>query len=196
MQNWLTKLILKSVFSWITALSNKLKSLFTKTILLIHHMTKQLSKLFLQNRWCVMFCITPTKIFVRGYFMVKFSPYSFQSYLKRILQWVFSWEFLCYSTYFSQNLCKSVSAYRSCNWLLWSFTVKVWDAWREFVPLAQFKTREKQPLRSVTFMFLKLYKWYQITQSITYEPISRRCAISIPPENVRKPLLFWRFQWV
>ena len=26
--------------------------------------------------------------------------------------------------------------------------------------------------------------------------ISRQCHISIPPENVRKPIVFWRFQGV
>ena len=40
---------------------------------------------------------------------------------------------------------------------------------RNLVPFVQFKKREKQPWRNVTFS--KLYKWYQIAQSITYEVI-------------------------
>ena len=53
------------------------------------------------------------------------------------------------------------------------------DALRDLVSCAQFKERERQPWRSVTFStksvtspwvfftFLKLYKWYQIAQRIT-----------------------------
>ena len=55
------------------------------------------------------------------------------------------------------------------------------DALRDFVSFVQFKKREKKPWRSVTFSkvagfstppclfltFFKLYKWYQIAQSIT-----------------------------
>ena len=52
-------------------------------------------------------------------------------------------------------------------------------ALRDLVPVVQFKIREKHPCRSVTFSkiadspwvfltFFKLYKWYQILQSIIY----------------------------
>ena len=38
------------------------------------------------------------------------------------------------------------------------------------------------------------------TKSINYNnsfwPILVQCHISVPPENVRKPLVFWRFQGV
>ena len=52
----------------------------------------------------------------------------------------------------------------------------VYDALRDLVSFAQFKKREKHPWRSVTFSKVagwvffkcfKLYKWYQIAQSIT-----------------------------
>ena len=62
------------------------------------------------------------------------------------------------------------------------------DVLRDLVPFIQFKKREKHPWRIVTFSkalarnftksntlpwvfftFLKLYKWYQITQRITYD---------------------------
>ena len=38
------------------------------------------------------------------------------------------------------------------------------------VPFVQFTKREKHPWRSVTFskVLVKLYKWYQIAQRITY----------------------------
>ena len=53
----------------------------------------------------------------------------------------------------------------------------MFDALHNFVQFVQFKKREKQPWRSDTFsklqakasgvfMFLKLYKQYQITQSV------------------------------
>ena len=69
----------------------------------------------------------------------------------------------------------------------------MWDALRNFVPFTQFKKREKHPWKSVTFIkvedksntppwvfftFFKLYKWYQITQSIAYEQEIRRVKMS------------------
>ena len=48
------------------------------------------------------------------------------------------------------------------------------DALSDLVPFVQFKKREKHPWRSVTlskiagFTFFKLYKWYQIAESISY----------------------------
>ena len=61
--------------------------------------------------------------------------------------------------------------------------MNICDALRDLVPFVQFKKREKDPWRSVTFskvagfintplwvifMVFKLYKWYQIGQNITY----------------------------
>ena len=65
--------------------------------------------------------------------------------------------------------------------------VQICDALRNLVPFIQFRKREKHPWGSVTFInvagfnftksntspwvfftFLKLYKWYQIAQSISY----------------------------
>ena len=68
--------------------------------------------------------------------------------------------------------------------------IYICDALRDSVPFVQFKKREKNPWRSVTFSkvagwkpatlvkvtllygclsrFFKLYKWYQIAQNITY----------------------------
>ena len=63
---------------------------------------------------------------------------------------------------------------------------KMCDALSDFVPFVQVKKREKHPWRSYTFrnvaswsatppwvffMFFKLYKWYQIAQSITIKKI-------------------------
>ena len=59
---------------------------------------------------------------------------------------------------------------------------KIWGALCDLVPCAQFKKREKDPWRSITFskvaksntppwvffMFFKLYKWYQIAQRTKY----------------------------
>ena len=69
--------------------------------------------------------------------------------------------------------------------LLWYvyFGQVICSALRDLVPSVQFKKREKQPLRSVSFSkvdtppwlfftFLKLYKWYQIAQRTTYLLIS------------------------
>ena len=51
---------------------------------------------------------------------------------------------------------------------------EIWDALHNLVLFLQFKKCEKHPWRSVTiskmlFAFFKLYKWYQITQNITYD---------------------------
>ena len=60
------------------------------------------------------------------------------------------------------------------------FGQNLWDALRDLIPFAQFKKREKDTWRSVTFSikshtpplvfftFFKLYKWYQIAQSIIF----------------------------
>ena len=59
------------------------------------------------------------------------------------------------------------------------------DPLRDLVPFVQFKKREKHPWRSantppwVFFRFLKLYKWYQIAQWITYTATVRNAALSI-----------------
>ena len=49
----------------------------------------------------------------------------------------------------------------------WSF---IGDALRELVLFVQFKKRESQKQHSSmgTLIFFKFYKWYQITQSISY----------------------------
>ena len=53
---------------------------------------------------------------------------------------------------------------------------QIWDALHDLVPFAQFKKREKAEACNFTkgntppwvfFTFLKLYKWYEIAQSIT-----------------------------
>ena len=65
----------------------------------------------------------------------------------------------------------------------------IYDALRDLIPFEQIKNREKRPWRSVTyskvagftksntlpwvfFTFFKLYKWYQIAQSMTYDNMS------------------------
>ena len=79
----------------------------------------------------------------------------------------------------------------STNWSDY-LAMLIWDALRNLVPFVQFIKREKNPLRSVTFskvagcslnftnsnappwvffMFFKLHKWSQITQSITYKTL-------------------------
>ena len=85
--------------------------------------------------------------------------------------------------------------------------VTVCDALCDLVPFVQFKKREKHSWRSLTFSkvrdftksntpawvfftFLKLYKWYQIAQRITYiqnlknmlnemyhDPVGKKCSI-------------------
>ena len=49
------------------------------------------------------------------------------------------------------------------------------DALRDLVPFVQFKKREKNPWRSVTFSKVAgfQYKWYQMAQDITYK-VSKR----------------------
>ena len=58
--------------------------------------------------------------------------------------------------------------------------VNIWNALRDLVLFVQFKKYEKTPMEEccfylsdipplVFFMFLKLYKWYQIAESITYQ---------------------------
>ena len=110
-------------------------------------MTIPLFTSFLQNSCCEMLCRTPTKTSIRGYFMVKFLVYSLQSNLKRIAQWVLSGNFFAIQLIFLKKSARPFLL-KSCYWLQWSFTVKIWDAWRDFVPLVQFKICKKQPWRS------------------------------------------------
>ena len=79
--------------------------------------------------------------------MVKFLVYSLQSNLKRIAQWVLSGNFFAIQLIFLKKSARPFLL-KSCYWLQWSFTVKIWDAWRDFVPLVQFKICKKQPWRS------------------------------------------------
>ena len=44
----------------------------------------------------------------------------------------------------------------------------------------------------LTKFFVKVFM--QSTSNWMLKPILTKCSISIPPENVRKPLVFWRFQ--
>ena len=61
-----------------------------------------------------------------------------------------------------------------------SYLITICGALHNLVPFVQFKKREKQPWKSVTFnthqrvifTFFTLYKWHQIAQSITYDNVS------------------------
>ena len=74
------------------------------------------------------------------------------------------------------------------------FSNTTWNAVRDLMAFVQFKKREKHPWRNVTFIkveccsstkintppwvfftFLKLYKWYQIAQNITYNLLCTLC---------------------
>ena len=77
--------------------------------------------------------------------------------------------------------------------------LNICGALRDLVPFVQFEKREKHPCRSVTKIntppwvlstFLKLYKWYQIAQRITYAKliINKNLNQIVMPKNCYKGL--------
>ena len=85
---------------------------------------------------------------------------------------------------------------RKWNWIDWNAYIS--KALQDLAPFTLFKKRKKHPWRSVTFskvaesacnftksnnrprvffMFLKLYNWYQIAQSVTYSPSIRTISV-------------------
>ena len=128
-----------------------------------------------------------------------FFPGVFQYFPKQLL-----FNRIVYRSYSSPHYRLSV-----CNTKYWrrptkSFQIKATcDALRDLVPFVQFKKREKQPWRCLTFVKVtffhgcfsrfvncinaiksreKSYKW-------KFNALQRYC-LSIPPENTRKPLEF------
>ena len=74
------------------------------------------------------------------------------------------------------------------------------DALRNFVSFVQLKKREKHLLRSrlksntppwVFFTFFKLYKWYQIAQSITYSSLIAQLLNCFWQEIEQSLLAYW-----
>ena len=84
---------------------------------------------------------------------------------------------------------------------------EICGALRDLVPFVQFKKREKHPWRSVTFSkvagsksstppwlfftFLKLYKWYQMAQNITFATIKYEYELSSSSKSFLSHKIPW-----